>query len=181
MSHELKSDIAKAIEHLRAEYAKLQIGRANSVLVEEISIESYGSQMPLKATANISCPDAKTIRIEPWDKSLIGEIEKAIQAANIGLNPQNMGDSILLPIPPMTEERRKDIVKTVHELAENARISIRSARHEAMKSIKSQKEEGDLSEDQQKDAESDVQEEIDKANKSIDEFMKKKETDVMSV
>ena len=181
MSHDLKTDIAKAIDHLRSEYAKLQTGRANAALVEELEVESYGSMMALKATANITCPDAKTIRIEPWDKSLIGEIEKSIQSANIGLNPQNMGDSIILPIPPMTEERRKDIVKIVHKLGENAHISIRSARHEAMKTIKHQKDEKEISEDQQKDAESDVQEAIDKANKEVDELMKVKETDVMSV
>lgn len=181
MSHDLTTDIAKAIDHLKEEYAKLQIGRANVALVEDLNVESYGSMMPMKATANISCPDAKTIKIEPWDKSVLPEIEKSIQIANIGLNPQNMGEYILVPIPPMTEDRRKEIVKLVHELAENARISVRTGRHEAMKQIKHQKDEGELSEDQQKDAEAEVQEKVDEANKSIDELMKHKESDVMSV
>ena len=179
MSH--STNINGAIDHLKSEYAKLQIGTANTALVEDLEVESYGSKMPLKATANIACPDPKTIKIEPWDKSLVGEIEKTVQAAKLGLNPQNMGEYILIPIPPMTEDRRKDLVKKVGELAENAKISIRNSRHEEMKHIKHRKDENEISEDQQKDLESDLQELVDTANKDVEEIRKKKETDVMSI
>lgn len=104
---ELSPALTKAIDHLKGELSSLQIGRASTTLVEDIQVESYGSMMGLKATANISCPDATTIRVEPWDKTLMPVIEKAITEARIGITPQNMGDSILLPIPPMTEDRRE--------------------------------------------------------------------------
>lgn len=177
----LQAQITKIVDHLKHELTSLQIGRASTALVEDIQVESYGAQMPLKGVANISCPESTTIKIEPWDKSQVGVIEKAIQESNIGINPQNMGDSILLPIPPMTEERRKDLVKVVHEMAEGARIGVRNARQEAMKKVKNQKDNKEISEDQAKDLENDIQEEIDTWNKSIDEISKKKEEDVMTV
>lgn len=181
MSADLTAQLDKAIDHLQKEFAALQIGRANTALIEDIEVESYGAMAPLKTLANLSCPDAKTIKVEPWDKSILGGIESAIQAANIGLNPQNMGEHLFLPIPPMTEERRKQMVKFVHELAEKAKISIRNARHDELKMIKMQKEEGDISEDQQKDLEREVQELVDGANQKVDETAKHKEKDIMTV
>jgi ribosome recycling factor len=181
MIAELKTQISKAISHLKSEFTTLQTGRANASLVDELMIDSYGSMMPLKQLANISCPDAKTIRVEPWDKNFVKEIEKAITIADIGINPQNMGDSIFLPIPPMTEDRRKSMVKLVHELSEKAKISIRSARQDSMKLAKMQEDEGALSEDQLKDLESDIQENVDSANKEIDQLSKKKEQEVLTV
>ena len=181
MSHDLKTDIDKAINHLTAEFSALQTGRASASLVEGIEVEVYGAKSPLNQLANIICPDAKTLKVEPWDKSLIGDIEKAIAEANIGINPQNMGDSIFLPVPPMTEERRKGLVKLVHEGAERAKISIRNARHEAMKMVKMMKEEGELSEDQQKDQESDIQELVDKANKQVEEIAQNKEKELLTI
>lgn len=178
---DFKTQVAKSIDHLKQEFASLQVGRASTALVEDIEVESYGSMMGLKAVANISCPDPKTIKIEPWDKSLLADIEKAIQNSNIGINPQNMGEHIYLPIPPMTEERRKDLVKVVHEMAENAKISVRSARQDEMKKIKHQKDESEISEDQQKDLEREVQEQVDEANKEIESAGKKKEEDVMKI
>ena len=177
----LQANTQKPIDHLRKELSALQVGRASTALVEDIQVDSYGSHMALKTTANISCPDSKTIRIEPWDKSLVGVIEKALQESNIGINPQNMGDCILLPIPPMTEDRRKDLVKVVHEMGEHAKISIRSLRHDEMKQIKKLKDDKEISEDQAKDQEADAQEHIDAANKEIDDIVKAKEKDVMTV
>ncbi len=177
----LTDQINKAIEHLKSEYSALQIGRASAQLVENIEVESYGSMMGLKGVANIGCPDAKTIRIEPWDKNLVGAIEKALQDARIGINPQNMGEYILLPIPPMTEDRRKDLVKIVHSAAETAKISIRNSRQDEIKSIKQQKDDKEISEDQQKDLESDVQDAVNKGNKDVEEIMKKKEQDIMTI
>ncbi len=173
--------IANAIEHLQKEFTTLQTGRANTALVEEIEAESYGTMVPLKTVANISCPDPKTIKIEPWDKNMVAPIEKAVQEANIGINPQNMGDHLFLPVPPMTEERRRDMVKLVHEFGEKAKISVRNARHDEMHDIKELKEVGELSEDQQKDMEAEVQEKVDTANKRIEESVKNKEQDIMSV
>lgn len=181
MIADLNSQIQKSTDHLKKEYAALQTGRASVALVEDIQIDSYGTLAPLKQIANIACPDPKTIRIEPWDKNAVGSIEKAIQESKIGINPQNMGTSIFLPIPPMTEERRKQIVKLVHELSEKTKISIRSARQESMKFIKLQKEENEISEDQQKDLESEIQELINRANKDVEELAKKKEAEVMSI
>lgn len=181
MISDLKLQIQKSTDHLKKEFASLQTGRASVALVEDIQVDSYGTLSPMKQIANIACPDPKTIRIEPWDKNAVGSIEKAIQEAKIGINPQNMGTFIFLPIPPMTEERRKQIVKLVHELGEKAKISIRSVRHESMKFIKLQKEENEISEDQQKDLENDIQKLVDQGNKDIEVLAKKKEKEVMSI
>ncbi len=178
---ELQTQLQKAIAHLKTEFTALQTGRANVSLVDEIEVESYGSKMPLKQVANISCPDAKSIKIEPWDKNLVKEVERALQEADLGINPQNMGESIFLPIPPMTEERRKDMVKLVHKLSETAKISIRNARHDAMKMVKIQQEEGDISEDEQKNLETDIQKEVDIFNKEVDSLAKNKEQEVLTV
>lgn len=178
---ELNSALGKALDHLKTELKNLQIGRASTNLVEDIMAESYGSQMPLKAMANITCPDTKTIRIEPWDKTALPAIEKSIVEAKIGITPQNMGDSILLPIPPLTEERRKTVVKRVHELEEHTHITVRNLRQDAMKMVKHQKDEKEISEDEAKKAEKNIQDSIDKMNKDVSEVAKVKEVEVMKV
>lgn len=177
----LQQLLQKTVAHLKSEYGTLQIGRASTSLVEEIIIESYGTRMSLKSSANISCPDAKTIKIEPWDKNLVGKIEKAILGANINITPQNMGESILLPIPPMTEERRKQIVKLVHEMSENSKISIRQSRQDSLKEIKKQKDDKEISEDEFKKKEKEIQEQVDKANKEIEDLTSQKEKEVLTV
>lgn len=181
MLNELTAAMEKAIDHMKVQFASLQAGRANATMVEDLQVESYGSIVPLKNVGNISCPDPKTIRIEPWDKSLVSVIEKAVISAEFGIMPQNFGDHLLLPIPPMTEERRKKLVKIIHEETENARISVRNARQEAMKFVKMQKDEGDISEDEQKKFEKQIQEKVDDKNKEIDELSKKKESDILTV
>ena len=174
----LENTISGAMEHLRQVYSSLQAGRASAALVDDIQVESYGSMMPIKSVASVSCPDARTIKIEPWDKSAVGAIDKAIQVADLGIMPNNMGTYILLPIPPMTEERRKKLVKLVHEEAESTKIAVRNSRQDVMKKIKA---DADLSEDEKKGMEKDVQDVVDAANKEIDVLSKKKEADVMSV
>jgi ribosome recycling factor len=174
----LETTITGAVAHLKQVYGGLQAGRASAALVDDIQVESYGSMMPIKNVATVSCPDARTLRVEPWDKSTVGAIERAIVIADIGITPQNMGAHILLPIPPMTEERRKKLVKSVHEEAERAKIVIRNARQEAMKKIKA---DVDLSEDEKKGFEKDIQESVDARNKEVDELAKKKETDILTV
>lgn len=170
-----------ALDHLRQEYAKIQTGRANAALVENIMVDSYGSKMPLKSLANISIPEAKQIVIQPWDRSQISSIEKAIIEANIGLAPQNDGILIRLNLPPLTEERRKELVKTVHKYAEDARIAVRNARHETLNHYKEMQKSGDISEDDLKGKEKNIQEKVDEFNKKIEETAKKKEGDVMTV
>ncbi len=181
MITELQSQLEKTIEHFQTKLATLQAGKATPAMVDEIQIENYGSMMPLKSVANISCPDNKTIKIEPWDKNSIGIIAKAIQESDLGINPQNMGDHLYLPIPPMTEERRKKLVKIIKEEEELAKISVRNIRHDFLKTIKKRKDNDEISEDEQKRLEKEVQEKVDEKNKKIAEMSKNKEADIMKV
>lgn len=166
-----------ALEHLQSEYGRLQTGRASAALVENLMVESYGSKMPLKGLANISVPEANQIAIQPWDRSQIASVEKAIRESTLGLNPQNNGLMIRLVLPPMTEERRKDVVKLVHRLAEEARISVRNHRHESMETLKKM----ELSEDDLHLHEKKLQEKVDRFNKLIEEAAKSKEHDIMTI
>ncbi len=174
----LKTTTSNALDHLKQVYAGLQAGRASASIIDDIQVESYGAMTPIKNVATVTCPDSRTLRVEPWDKSMVGAIEKAILLADIGISPQNMGEHILLPVPPMTEDRRKKLVKIVHEEAENAKIALRNARQDSMKKVKSEE---DSSEDEQKSLEKEIQEIIDTANKEVEEVSKKKEDDIMTV
>ena len=181
MINELTQSLKKNKDHLKDEFAGISVGRANPAIIENIEVACYGTTQPIKNTANISCPDPQTLRVEPWDKSIIGTIEKAITEAKIGITPQNMGDNILLPVPTLTEERRKQVCKKVSEIAEQAKISIRNIRHDILKKIKNQKEEKEISEDEASRLEKQLQEKIDEANKEIDEMAKIKEQDILSI
>ncbi|MCF7917406.1 ribosome recycling factor [Candidatus Gracilibacteria bacterium] len=180
MISELNTQLQKIIQYLRQDFAGLHVGRANAAMVDDISVEMYGTHMPLKSMANIACPDSRTIRIEPWDKSVVGNVEKAIKDSDLGMNPQNMGNYILISVPPMTEERRRQTVKKVYEGAENSKISIRNIRHEILKKIKQQKDNKEISEDQVSKLEKQIQESVDMHNKQVDELAKSKEKDVLS-
>ncbi len=175
------SEFEKAFSHMNQEFSRLQVGRANPSLVEHLQVESYGAQQPLKNVANISVPDPKTLQIQPWDKSILGTIEKAIQAAGLGLNPVNNGTAVLINIPPLTEERRKEIVKIVHHLAEEARISIRNARQTAHSKFKQMAQDKQITEDDAISAEKRLQEKVDDYNKQVAEAAKAKEEAVMTV
>ena len=181
MITELQSQLDKSMDHLKSKMSSLQAGKASASMVDEIQVENYGSMMPLKSVANVSCPDIKTIKIEPWDKNSLGTVQKAIIESDLGINPQNMGTHLFLPIPPMTEDRRKKLVKIVKEEEESAKISIRNIRHDFLKQVKTQKDGNEISEDEQKKLEKDIQEKIDKANKEIDELAKNKENDIMTI
>ena len=178
---ELIKKCQDALDHLHNEYAKIQTGRANAALVESIMVDSYGVKSPLKALANISIPEAKQIAIQPWDRGQLSNIEKAILEADLGLVPQNDGVLIRLNLPPLTEERRKDLVKLVHKYAEDARISIRNARHDSLNQFKEMEKAKEISEDELKGKEKNVQEKVDEFNKMVEEASKKKEEDVMTV
>jgi len=176
-----KESVDKAIHHLESEFGKLQMGRANPGIIEDIMIEQYWSMQPIKNSASIGVLDPQTLSISPWDKELIGTITKAITAANIGLNPQAWAESILIKVPQMTEETRKDMVKVVKKYGEDAKVSIRNIRWDLHKQISKQKTEKEISEDEAKDLENDLQKIVDEANKRIEEATKHKEADVMKV
>ncbi len=176
-----QESFAKAVEHVQGEYGKLRIGRASSALVEDLQVPAYGGNQPLKNVASIGVPDARTISISPWDKSIIAGIEKAIRDSDIGLAPNNNGQSILLNIPPLTEERRKELVKVVHKMSEDAHITVRNQRQEAMSKFKSMEKDDQISEDERTGAEKHLQEKVDEANAKVDELAKKKEEEVMKV
>lgn len=178
MTAEEKMD--KAIEHLDEALAHIRAGKANPRLLDGIMVDYYGSDTPLKQVSTVSTPDAKTIVIQPWEKTIIGEIERAILAANLGFNPSNNGESIRIFIPPLTEERRKDLVKHVKQEGETAKISIRNARREANDHFKKMVKDG-LSEDMEKDAEANVQKYTDDYSSKVEDMISKKEKEVMTV
>jgi ribosome recycling factor len=170
------SAVKKALDHLHNEFSKLQTGRANAAQVEHIAVEAYGQRMEIKGVASISVQDARSMVIQPWDKSVLSALEKAIQIANIGVNPVNDGVVIRLNFPPMTEERRKQISKTVHQLAEAAKIAVRQDRqktNDAIKTITDENEKERLTKELQKL--------VDDANGKIEESAKKKEQEIMTV
>ena len=169
-----------ALKHLSSELAKLRAGKANPAMLDGILVNYYGTPTPLQQVANINTPDARTIVIQPWEKKVIDAIEKAIFAANIGVTPGNNGEVVRLNIPPLTEERRRGLVKQVKVEGENAKISIRNARREAIEEFKNLKKNG-LPEDVEKDAEEDMQKLTDKYYKKVDEILAKKETEIMTV
>ncbi len=174
-------EFEKALTHLNEEYSKLQAGRANPGLVEGILVDAYGVTQPLKSCASISCPDLKTLQIQPWDRSLMSAIEKAIREADLGLNPMNNGLAVMLNIPPLTEERRKELVKLVKNLAEEAKISIRNARQTAHTKFKDLEAAKEITEDEKFGSEKKLQDVVDDYNKKIDEAEKKKAEGIMTV
>lgn len=177
----LQQELHKAIEHYKNELAKLQAWRANPAIVEGVFVMAYGSSQPLKNVAAVSTLDAQTISIQPWDKSLMRDIEKGITDANLGLNPNNNGESILINIPPLTEERRRDLVKLSSRMTEEAKVSLRNIRQEYKKKLDQAKADKSTSEDILKWYENDLQKAIDGAVKNIDEFEKHKEAEIMKV
>jgi ribosome recycling factor len=176
-----KAEFKKTTDHLRGDYAKLQIGRASPTLIEDVKVEAYGTLQPLKAVATVSCPDAKTIQIQPWDKSNLSHIETAIKISGLNLNPINDGIYIRISIPALTEERRLELTKLVHKMAEDARISVRSARQAAHDSFKTLESDKKITEDENRLADKNLQAEVDKANKEIEDLSKMKEDDIMKI
>lgn len=173
--------LKKALHHLELEFAKLQLGRANPSLVEWILVEQYWVAGPLKNCASVNVLDNQTLSIQPWDRSLIHSIAKAITEAGLWLNPQSMADSVMIRIPALTEERRKDTVKIAKKMAEDAKVWVRNVRQDALKEIKKAEENDELSEDDVKSYEKDLQKMVDEANKQVDELTKKKEADIMKI
>src|SRR5689334_4063150 len=170
----------KAISHLEAELVKIRAGRANPQIVDGIMVEYYGSPTPLNQVANITVADARTLTIQPWEKNMLQPIERAIIAANIGITPQNDGSIIRLFLPPLTEERRKELVKRCQSEGEHSKVAIRNIRRDAIEHIKRLQKNG-LSEDAAKDAETNVQQVTDRYIAVVEKHLATKEKEIMSV
>lgn len=175
-----KVKMDRAILYLEEELKSFRAGKANPSVFNSVSVDYYGNSTPINQVASITTPDAKTMIIQPWEKSLIPAIEKAIMVANIGFTPQNNGEQIRINVPPLTEERRKELVKRARGEGETAKISIRNARREGVEQLKRSQKEG-MPEDVVKDGEANIQKETDHFNKMVDEILVKKEEEIMTV
>ncbi len=172
--------MGKAVNHLDQEIGKVRAGKANPKMLESVMVDYYGTMTPITQVASINTPDPRTIAIQPWEKNLIQAIEKAIMAANLGMNPDNNGDIIRINVPPLTEERRKDLVKQVRKMGEDTRIVIRNIRRDTNEEFKKLKKDG-LPEDMEKDGQDQVQKLTDKYTKLVDELLEKKEKEILTV
>ncbi len=171
----------KTLEHLDEEFGAVRAGRANAKVLDRISVEYYGSETPLSGVATISSPDARTLVISPWDTKLLKDIQKAIQASDLGINPQNDGRVVRLVFPQLTEERRKDLTKQVRKYAEEAKVALRNLRRDGMDYVKKLKKNAEITEDDQKKAEKDLQDLLDKYIKKVDEATAAKEKELMAI
>lgn len=179
--NEARAHMEKAIEAMRREFGSVRTGKASPALLDVIRVDAYGSKMPINQLANVSAPEPRLLLVQPWDKSLMSTIEKAIQTAELGLNPANDGNVIRVPIPALTEERRKEMVRTLHKLAEEGRVAVRHARQEANKDLKKKQSAHEVSEDDAHRQMDEVQKMTDNFIHKIDELLKAKEQEVMEV
>jgi ribosome recycling factor len=175
-----KEHMEKALEHLDNELNRIRAGKANVRILDGIMVDYYGTPTPLNQVSNISTPDAKTIMVQPWEKTMIDPIEKALMISNVGITPSNNGDVIRLTIPQLTEERRRDLVKQVKSEGENARVSVRNARREANDEYKSMQKDG-LSEDETKSAEDNIQKLTDEFTEKVEKIVDSKDEDIMTI
>jgi len=175
-----KESMAKSIKHLEDALVKIRAGKASPAMLDGVMVEYYGSLTLLNQVSNINTPDGRTISIQPWEKAMLEPIERAIINANLGLNPQNNGELIIISVPALTEERRKDLVKKVKSEAEDAKVGIRNARREANDEVKKLEKDG-LSEDLAKDAEAEIQKITDQYSQKVDNEVDRKEKDIMTV
>ncbi|MCZ6633480.1 MAG: ribosome recycling factor [bacterium] len=178
---ETKTAMQKAIEALQHELATLRTGRASTNLLDSLRVEYYGSQVPINQVANVGAPEPRLLVIQPWDKSVIPEIEKAIQASHLGLTPNNDGEIIRLSIPELTEERRLELVKVTRSKGEDTRVSIRNARRDANDLLKDAQKEGELPEDDARRGQDQVQELTDEFVTKVEDVLKRKEAEIMEV
>lgn len=176
-----KQRMAKAVEAVKSEFTTVRSGRASVGLLDRIHVDYYGSSTPLKQLANVAAPEARLLTVQPYDKSAMKVIEKAIRESDLGLNPSNDGVVIRLPIPTLTEERRKELVKLIHRLAEDGRVAVRNIRRDTMKDLKELVHEGEVGEDAEKRAEQELQKHTDEHVRKIDELVKHKEAEILEV
>ncbi len=178
---ELKTDIAKAHEALKRDLAKIRAGRANPDILDSVRVDYYGSPTPLKQLASISVPEARLIVLKPFDRSQMQVIEKAIMETQLGLNPSNDGEIIRIPMPPLTEERRKELMKLARKSGEDSKVAIRKARHDAKDMIDSLQKEGEVGEDDAGRAKKELEEIVKTGTTRVDEIVSKKEADILEV
>jgi ribosome recycling factor len=171
----------KSILSLKDEFNSIRTGRASAALFDKIRVDYYGQKTPLNQVASISIPEARLVVIQPWDRSLIGEIEKAIQKSELSLNPSNDGKVVRIAIPPLTEERRKEFVKLAQKMAEQSRVAVRNIRREGNEDLKKSQKDGDINEDETKKGEEDIQKMTDQYIKEINKVLEDKEKEIMEV
>ncbi len=171
----------KSVSNLRDEFNTIRTGRASAALFDQVKVNYYGQMTPLNQAANISIPEARLVVIQPWDKSLLGEIEKAIQKSELSVNPNNDGKVIRINIPPLTEERRKEYVKIAHNMAEQARIAIRNIRRDSNESLKKMEKNSDISEDEEKRGIEEIQKRTDTYIEEINSLLEEKEKEIMEI
>jgi ribosome recycling factor len=176
-----KGQMEKALEAMRRDFGSVRTGKASSALLDQVRVEAYGSKMPLNQVATVSSPEARMLVIQPWDKGMLNPIEKAIRDAGLGLNPANDGNLVRVPIPALNEERRKELVKMLHKLAEEGRVAVRHARQESNKTIKQKQSDGDMSEDDARREMEKIQKLTDEYIAKVDQMLKSKEEEVMEV
>ncbi len=176
-----QTEFAKIVDHLKSELATLRTGRANASLVENLNVEYYGAPTPLMTIAQITIPEPRQIAIQPYDKNALKDIEKAVQGSNLGINPVNDGNYVRLTIPQMTEERRKDLVKIVSQMAEKSRVAVRNVREEIWKEIQRMEKDGKISEDDMRAGKDELQRVVDKFNDEIKQVAETKEKEVMTI
>ncbi len=171
----------KSVQHLETEFSEIRAGRANPAVLDKVRVDYYGTPTPVNQIAAVSVSEARTLTIQPWDKSLLRVIEKAIQKSDIGINPQNDGSIIRMIFPPLTEDRRKEIVKDVSVMGEEAKVAVRGIRREAMEKIKALKKKSEITEDDQKIGEKKIQDITDAQIKNIDALTSKKQKQIMEI
>lgn len=176
-----RSRMSKSLEALRHELAKIRTGRAHPSLLEHVHVDYYGSEVPIGQAASVTVEDARTLSVTPWDKSMVSVIEKAILKSDLGLNPATAGQVIRIPLPPLTEERRRDLTKVVHHEGEQAKIAIRNIRRDANHNIKELLKEKEISEDDERKAEQDIQEVTNMAVSKVDEIVAEKEKELLEI
>jgi ribosome recycling factor len=185
MLNEIKKDaqtrMAKSVDALKHELSSIRTGRASTGLVDNLKVNYYGSDMPLNQVATVTVSDARSLTITPWEKAMVGPVEKAILASNLGFTPNTLGQVIRINLPPLTEERRKDLIKHVHAEAENAKISVRNIRRDGITGVKDLLKEKTISEDDARRSEDEVQKITDKFVKDIDDVAKAKEHELLAV
>lgn len=178
---DMKAKMEKSIDVLDSEYKKLRAGRANPAVLDKVSVDYYGAPTPINQLAVVNVPEARTLTVQPWDASTLKAIERAINEADIGINPQNDGKLIRLVFPPLTEERRKDLAKDVHKMGEDSKVAIRSIRRDAVDKLKTMKKNSEITEDDQKQGEKKIQDLTDKYCKQIDTMSADKTKEIMEI
>jgi ribosome recycling factor len=173
--------MSKSVAALQTELTKIRTGRAHTSLLDHITVEYYGSQVPLNQAANVGVEDSRTLTVTPWEKDMVSAIEKAIMGSDLGLNPASAGTVIRVPLPPLTEERRKDMIRIVRQEAEGGRVAVRNVRRDAMHDVKELLKEKMIGEDEERRAEADIQAITDKYVAQIDEVLAAKEADLMEI